>query len=382
MNAFEFWNPVRVVFGVGSIARLRENVPAGPRVLMTYGRGSIKTNGVYAQVKKALAGRDVIEYGGIESNPRYETLMEAVRLARRERAGFLLAVGGGSVVDGTKFIAAAIPFSGDPWDILEKQSPVKEAVAFGCVLTLPATASEMNVFAVISRESTHEKLAFGSPKVFPAFSILDPSVTFTLPDRQIANGVVDAWIHVCEQYLTCLTPSTLQDRQAEAILLTLKEVGPKTLKKPKDLEARSAFMWAATQAHNGHLSAGVVGDWATHLISHEITALYGLDHAQALSAVLPGLWRHQIRRKGPKLAQYAARVFGATGTAAERAKAAIAKTIAFFRSLGMKTRMAEHGIPRSDFGMIADRMASRGRKIGEYGDYKRKDFIEILDACD
>ena len=248
MQNFEFHNPVKVVFGKGSIAELAELVPRGVPVLMTYGGGSIKRNGVYDEVKAALRGRAPRQFGGIEPNPRYQTLMRAVALARKHRGQFLLAVGGGSVLDGTKFIAAAVPFKGrDPWDILAADAAVAAAVPLGCVLTLPATGSEMNGGAVISRESSREKLAFTSPLVYPRFSILDPATTFSLPKRQVTNGIVDAFVHVMEQYATYDVDAPLQDRQAEALLVTLMEEGPRTLKHPRDYEARANLVWCATQ---------------------------------------------------------------------------------------------------------------------------------------
>ncbi len=382
MQNFRFHNPTEVVFGKGAIAALSGLVPEDQVVLMTYGGGSIHKNGVYDQVKAALGNRKVVEFGGIEPNPRHETCMRAVDLAKKEGAGFLLSVGGGSVLDGTKYIAAALHHDGpDPWDILAKSAPVNAATPLGCVLTLPATGSESNGFSVVSRDATGEKLAFFSPLVFPKFAILDPDTTATLPPRQIANGVVDAFAHVLEQYLTYDVKSPLQDRQAEAILITLVEEGPKVLANPGDYDARANVMWAATQALNGIIACGVVQDWATHMIGHELTALYGLDHAQTLAVVFPAMMRHQRRQKAGKLLQYAARVWGVTeGDEDTRLAAAAAKTEDFFRSLGVKTRLAEYGVTEG-VARVGERIESRGQKLGEHQDIGRPEIDAILADC-
>ncbi len=380
MNNFTYFNPVKVVFGKGTINQLAELVPAGLKILVTYGGGSIKQNGVYDQVNKALKGRDWVDFGGIEPNPRYETLMKAVALCREEGIGFLLSVGGGSVLDGTKFIALAVNFTqADPWDILAKQAPAELALPLGCVLTLPATGSEMNCFSVISRDSTQEKLAFSNPAVFPRFSILDPETTISLPVRQTMNGIADAFAHVMEQYMTFPCQAPLQDRQAEAILSTLIEYGPQVLQQPGNYQLRSNIMWAATQALNGIISCGVPQDWTTHMIGHELTALYGLDHAQTLVVVMPAVWKHQKARKALKLSQYAERIWGIKGS--DSAAQAIEKTEQFFRSLGMKTRLSEYGITAERFEQIGQRFANRGLKLGEHEAIGKTEVIEILALC-
>lgn len=382
MQNFEYVNPVKVLFGKGQIAKLADEIPPEALVLMTYGGGSIKRNGVYDQVIAALKGRRVIEFGGIEPNPSYETCMQAVEIVRREGVNFLLAVGGGSVVDGTKFIAAAARFEGEPWDILAKGAPVKSAVPLGVVLTLPATGSEMNTFAVISRKSTADKLAFGSPAVYPKFSVLDPETTFSLPPRQISNGIVDAFAHVLEQYLTYPVNAPLQDRMAEAILLTLIEEGPKTLANPSDYDSRANVMWCATMALNGLIAVGVPQDWTTHMIGHEITALHGLDHAQTLAITFPGTLAVRRGAKREKLLQYAARVWDIrSGSEEERIDAAIAKTREFFESVGVKTRLSDYGLTRDTIAQVAARFEKRGWKaIGERGDVGPREVEAIL-AC-
>jgi len=381
MENFSFHNPVKILFGKGQIANIAAEIPPGARILMTYGGGSIRNNGVYGQVKAALAGRTLLEFGGIEPNPRMETLLRSVETIRAEKVDFLLAVGGGSVVDGTKFIAAAVPFPGDPWDILTKGAPVAAAVPFGVVLTLPATGTEMNFFAVISRETTHEKFAFGSPLVYPKFSVLDPETTFTLPLRQIGNGIVDAFVHTLEQYLTYPAGAALQDRMAEAILLTLIEEGPKTLANPSDYESRANFMWCATMALNGLIAAGVPQDWATHMIGHEITALHGLDHAQTLAVVLPRLLAVKRDSKREKLLQYGERIWGiCSGDPEERIEAAIESTRLFFESVGVATNLAAYHLTAEALAPIPERFRKRGTKLGERQDIDAGVVKEILEV--
>ncbi len=345
MLNFSFYNPTKILFGQNQIARISKEIPPEARILLTCGGGSIKRNGVYAQVMAALAGRTVLEFSGIEPNPTYETLMEAVRVVREQRIDFLLAVGGGSVIDGTKFIAAAAPFAGEPWDILAKRAPIEQAIPLGTVLTLPATGSEMNSGSVVTRRATQDKLAFMHPLVYPRFSVLDPTVTLTLPPRQVGNGVVDAFTHIMEQYLTYPVNAPVQDRFAEGLLLTLIEEGPKALATPEDVAVRANVMWCATLALNGLIGAGVPGDWATHMIGHEITALHGLDHAQTLAIVLPAMMNVKRDRKRAKLLQYAARVWEInSGSEDERIDAAIERTRAFFESLGVRTYLRDYGI--------------------------------------
>jgi NADP-dependent alcohol dehydrogenase len=345
MLNFSFYNPTKILFGQNQIAKISKEISPEARILLTCGGGSIKRNGVYDQVMAALAGRTVLEFSGIEPNPTYETLMEAVRVVREQRIDFLLAVGGGSVIDGTKFIAAAAPFVGEPWDILAKHAPIHQAIPLGTVLTLPATGSEMNSGSVVTRRATQDKLAFMHPLVYPRFSVLDPTVTLTLPPRQVGNGVVDAFTHIMEQYLTYPVNAPVQDRFAEGLLLTLIEEGPKALATPEDVAVRANVMWCATLALNGLIGAGVPGDWATHMIGHEITALHGLDHAQTLAIVLPVMMHVKRDRKRAKLLQYATRVWEInSGSEDERIDAAIERTRAFFESLGVRTYLRDYGI--------------------------------------
>jgi len=377
MHAFDFHNPTHIVFGKGTIAKLAKLVPQGARVLVTMGGGSVKRNGVLDQVRKALAGRTVLEFEGIEPNPEFETCMKAVALVKQERLDFLLAVGGGSVLDGTKLIGAAAryPADKDPWSILlDHGARVKESLPVACVMTLPATGSEANPTAVISRRATGEKYHFGAPCSYPVFAILDPATTFSLPRRQVVNGIVDAYVHTMEQYATTLAPAPLQDRQAEAILSTLVEDAGKILADPPDYEARATFMWCATQALNTLIGCGVDQDWATHMIGHELTALHGLDHGVTLAIVLPGALRERIEQKRAKLTQYGRRVFGV-----DSAEAAIARTEAFFRELGMKTRLSEHGIDAEVLAAeVERRFTSRRFTCGEQGEVDGKLAARIV----
>lgn len=380
MENFVFYNPVKILFGKGQIANIAAEIPAEAKILITYGGGSIKTNGVYDQVKAALAGRNVFEFGGIEPNPHLETLLKAVELIRKEGIDFILAVGGGSVVDGTKFIAAAVPFKGDPWDILAKDAPVTAALPFGAVLTLPATGSEMNTGSVVTKWETREKLFFDSPLVFPRFSVLDPETTYSLPPRQISNGIVDAYTHVMEQYLTYPANAPLQDRLAESILKTLIEEGPKTLANPQDYDARANLVWSATLALNGLIGAGVPQDWTTHMIGHELTALHGLDHAQTLAVVLPSTLSIKRDRKWQKLLQYGERVWGIVeGDEEERVNLAIAKTRNFFESVGVRTRLSDYGVGLDTIPVIIDRFEKRGFvALGEHKDVNPQTVEQIL----
>ena len=384
MKNFELFNPVRVCFGKGEIARLTSLVPPKANILLTYGGGSIKKNGIYDQVISALKGFNITEFSGIEANPHYETLMKGVELVKSNHIDFLLAVGGGSVLDGTKFIAAAALWEGsDPWDILAKRSVVhvEKALPIGTVLTLPATGSEMNGNSVVTRWETRDKLAFDSEHVMPVFSVLDPEVVFSLPQIQVANGIVDAFIHVMEQYLTYPANAPIQDRFAESILLTLIEQGPRVLADRTSYDAAANFMWAATMALNGLIGAGVPQDWSTHTIGHELTALYGIDHGQSLCMVLPGVMQIKRQNKEAKLLQYGERVWKITaGTKDERIDAIIKKTVHFFESVGIKTKLSDYGVGPEIISKVIERFKKRGiRAIGERGDLTLDEIAKILE---
>jgi len=380
MYNFEYKNPVKIIFGKDTISKVAGEVPKNAKVMLTYGGGSIKKNGVYDQIKNALKDIKLVEFGGIEVNPHYETCMKAVEIVKAENIDFLLSVGGGSVLDATKFIAAAALYkNGDPWDILAKNRPVKSALPIGAVLTLPATGSEMNGNSVITRVSTLEKMAFGSPKVMTQFSILDPECVFTLPDKQIANGVVDAFVHVMEQYLTFPVNSPIQDRFAESILTTLIEEGPKVLANKKDYEAAANFMWSATVALNGLIGVGVPQDWVTHMIGHELTAFHGIDHARTLAIVLPGTMNIKRENKKEKILQYGKRIWGiTTGTDDEKIDAAIAKTVEFFESVGLPTTLHDYNVGEETIAKIVARFEKRPFKLGEKADIDFNQVEQIL----
>ena len=384
MHNFDFHNPTRILFGDGQIERIGKLVPSEARVLVLYGGGSIRANGTFDAVMAALAGRTVFEFGGIEPNPTVETLSEAIALVRRERVDFLLAVGGGSVIDGTKFVAAGALLDADPWTILEQHAKnVRAALPIGVVLTLPATGSEMNAAAVITRKRTQEKFAFVSRTVYPQFAVLDPTRTYTLPARQVGNGVVDAFVHVMEQYMTVPAQAKVQDRFAEGLLLTLVEDGPWALAAPEDYDVRANLMWTATLALNGLIGTGVPQDWSTHTIGHELTALYGLDHAQTLAIVLPSMLRVRRAAKREKLLQYAARVWGLhTGDEDARIEAAIARTEDFFRAMGVGTKLSDYGLGRDAIPAVIAALEAHGMtRMGETGEVTLDVAREVLDGA-
>lgn len=360
MDNFEFYNPVKIVFGKNRIGELENLIPKNNNVLLIYGGGSIFRNGVYEKVKQALQKHNVKEFGGVEPNPTHEISMKAVELIKKEKIDFLLAVGGGSVIDATKYMAVAACFNGDPWNIFVKGAEIKEALPLGTILTLPATGTEMNANSVISRISTNEKLAFSDKKVMPQFSILDPTVAASLPPVQVANGVVDSFVHVIEQYMTYPASAPLQDRMAEAILITLIEEGPKVCKNPADYDAMANLMWCSTMALNGIISCGVPQDWVTHQIGHELTAYHGIDHARTLAVVMPGVWLVFSKEKREKLLQYAARVWNIiSGSETERIEKAIGKTVEFFESLGIKTQLTDYQVGEETIEKIVERFKKR-----------------------
>lgn len=384
MNNFEFFNPTRIIFGKGTIAKLSKRVPRKARVMLLYGGGSIKENGVYDQVMDALKKHEVLEFGGIEANPDYATLLKAIKRVRKKQVDFLLAVGGGSVIDGTKFISLASPNESiDPWDILVRGSAknLKKAIPFGTVLTLPATGSEFNHNAVISRRETGEKLSFATNLVYPRFSILDPETTYSLPKNQLRNGLVDAFVHVMEQYLTYPTGAVVQDRQSEALLMTIMEIAPAVLRTdPPDYDARASLMWVCSNALNHLIGVGVPQDWATHSIGHELTALYGLAHAESLAVVLPWLLWVKRDQKREKLLQYGYRVMDQKMQKySERIDRTIEATAAFFQSIGMPTTLTSYGVdPDGAAAKVQARWEARGWSLGEHNDITGATAAEVL----
>ncbi len=378
---FSFHNPTHIHFGEGQIKAITNEIPKSAKVLIVYGGGSIKTNGVYDQVVAALTQHTWFEFSGIEPNPSFDTLMKAQDIIKRQSINYLLAVGGGSVIDGAKFIAATALFDGDdPWDILAKQQPIKKALPIGAILTLPATGSESNGNSVVTRDGN--KLPFSSPLVYPKFAILDPSVTLSLSDRQISNGVVDAFVHIMEQYLTYSVNGKVQDRFSEGLLQTLIEEGPKALlpETKEDLKVRANLMWSATMALNGLIGAGVPQDWSTHMIGHELTGAFGIDHARTLSIILPAVMKVRRKHKQDKLLQYAERVWGLIeGEDNVRISQAINLTEEFFLTMQVPTRLSQVDINESDIDALLFQLQQHGMtKLGERGDITLEVSRQIL----
>ena len=380
MKNFEFRNPTKLIFGKGTIASLTKELPQGRKIMITFGGGSVKNNGVYSQVITALKGFDYIEFWGIEPNPLVETVRKAVEIAKKENVDFILSVGGGSTLDATKVIAAAACSELDAWDIVLKGVYKGEALPVAAVMTLPATCSEMNNVSVISNDATKEKYAVNT--YYPKFSILAPETTYSLPIHQLRCGLADTYIHVMEQYLTETNISPLMDRWAEGILLTLKEVAPKVINDSKNYENMSNFMLCASMALNGMIAMGVSQDWATHMIGHELTALTGLTHGHTLTIILPALMRIMCEQKKGKILQYGERVLGISeGSEQERIDATIVATEDFFRSLGLKTRLSENGINEDVSTEIVKRVKERGEKFGEKETVTYVEVEKILSLC-
>lgn len=384
MLNFSYRNPVKVIFGSGSCAQITKEIPSGSRVLITYGGGSIKRNGTFDEVKAALSDHDVFEFGGIEPNPSVETLLQALNVIKHEQINYILAVGGGSVIDGSKYLAAIAFKENDPIEVLRTRGrSIRRALPLGVVVTLAATGSETNSAAVVTELSTHTKTGFFSPHIYPQFAVMDPTKTLTLPTRQVSNGVVDAFVHVMEQYLTYPVNAKIQDRFAEGILLTLIEDGPKALSEPDNIEVRANLMWAASQALNGLIGAGVPQDWATHMLGHELTALHGIDHAQTLAIVLPAMMEDQRITKRDKLLQYAERVWQIRdGSEDKRIDSAIALTRAFFEQLGVPTHLSDYGVGPEHIDALVAQLEAHGMvKLGERQAVTPDVSRRIYEAC-
>ncbi len=384
MLNFSFQNTTEILFGEGQIKELSSHIPKDAKVLVTYGGGSIKTNGVYDQVSEALSGHTWFEFSGIEPNPSYDTLMKSLDVIKENNVDFILAVGGGSVVDGSKFIAAAALYEGeDPWNFVAKGETIEKALPLACVLTLPATGSESNIGGVVTRDGN--KLPFFSPLVRPLFAVLDPAVTLSLSERQVGNGVVDAFVHTMEQYLTYSVNGKVQDRFAEGLLHTLIEEGPKALaaETKDDLAVRGNIMWAATMALNGLIGSGVPQDWATHMIGHELTAAHGIDHARTLSIVLPAVMKVCRDAKHEKLLQYAERIWNVRdGDEATRINRAIELTEDFFKRMHVPTRLSDIDLAESDLDSLIEKLTQHGMvKLGEHGDITPEISRQILVAA-
>ncbi len=385
MNNFDFKNPTKIIFGKDTYQRLATEIPENSRILILYGGGSIKKNGIYENVKKNLSKFHVEEFGGIPPNPEYSVLMDALKVIKEKKIDFLLAVGGGSVIDGTKFLSSAALYDGaDPWEILTSKRPTLNAMKFATVLTLPATGSEMNSGAVITRAEFKQKFPMGGAGLFPQFSILNPEVVYSIPERQLANGLADSFTHVLEQYMTYPIDANLQDRFAESIMQSILEIAPKLMKNQKNYKNAANFMWNCTMALNGLIQKGVPNDWAIHAMGHELTALYGIDHARTLAILTESHYRYNLKDKKEKLVQYAERVWGITnGNDEEKAEKAILRTTEFFHSIGIKTKLSEY---TSEFKGTAEeiesRFESRGMKgIGERGTLTPQDAKKIVELA-
>ncbi|ANQ19482.1 MULTISPECIES: iron-containing alcohol dehydrogenase [Vibrio] len=378
---FSYVNPTKIFFGQNQIASIKEAIPADQKVLVIYGGGSIKKNGVYDQVADALQGHEWLEFSGVEPNPTKETLDKAVEIVKAQNVDFILAVGGGSVIDGSKYVAAASKYDGDGWDILIGQHQVEEALPLAAILTLPATGSESNMGAVITKAETQDKLPFMSPAVQPKFAVLDPDVMKTLPERQLINGIVDAWVHVCEQYLTLPTGAMVQDGYAETLLKTLKALGEQFAERDDD-KWRANLMWSANQALNGLIGSGVPHDWATHMIGHELTAVWGVDHARSLAIIQPSLLRNQMKFKRAKLEQMGRNVFAleASDDLAERTVQLIED---FYHQLGVATKLENYGDNRQQaIDTVIEQLEKHGMTVlGENQAIDLATSREILDLA-
>jgi len=381
MNNFDFKNPTKIIFGKDTIKNISNEIPENAKILLLYGGGSIKKNGIYNQVIDALSNYEVVEMGGIPPNPEYEVLIKALDIIKSENITYLLAVGGGSVIDGTKFISVAALYDGEPWEVVTNKKPNVKGMPFGVVLTLPATGSEMNSGAVITRAEFKEKMGIGGPGLFPQFSVLDPTVIKSIPQKQLANGLADAFTHVLEQYVTYPIDALLQDRISESVMQTLVEIAPAVLKDPSDYKTAANFMWSCTMALNGLIQKGVPTDWVTHIIGHELTALHHIDHACTLAIITKSHYTYHFESKKEKLAQLAERVFGVKdGSINQKAQAGIDKIEAFYKSLGIKTKLSDYiDDCNGTAEIIADRFKERGMiGLGEHGKVTPNDVLKIV----
>ena len=379
MLNFEFQNPTKLIFGKGSIAKIEKQFTRPTKIMLTFGGGSVKRNGVYDQVIAALKGPEIVEFWGIEPNPKVETLRRAVELGKAENVEFIIAVGGGSTLDGTKLIACAICYDGDAWDLVLDPKKVTGAIPFASVMTMPATGSEINNGAVISNLATKEK--YGFYYFYPQWSILDPELTYSITPYQVACGIADTFVHVMEQYLTAPNINPLMDRWAEGILLNLIEIAPQIQENPQDYDLMSQYMLSATMGLNRFISMGVPQDWATHNIGHELTALHGVTHGESLAIVLPGTMTVLSEQKHAKILQYGERVWGITeGTDGIRIAAAIGRPAQFFSQLGLATRLSQLNIGEETIAEIERRFNERGTLLGECKNVNRAVARAILEC--
>ncbi len=377
---FSYHNATRIEFGQGQIASIKSLIPMNKKVMVIYGKGSIKSNDIYDQVTVALKDHQWTEFSGVEANPTIETLDKAVTSIKDNNTDYILAVGGGSVIDGAKYVAAAACYGGNGWDILTGEHVIDAALPLAAVLTLPATGSESNSNSVITKGVTQEKLAFAHPLVQPQFAVMDPDVMKTLPKRQLINGIVDAWVHVCEQYLTFPTGALVQEGYAEILLKSLHDLA-ENFDQQND-QWRANLMWSANQALNGLIGAGVAQDWATHMIGHELTALYGVDHARSLAIIQPSLLRSQIDNKRAKLEQMGQNVF-ALPQSENLAELTIESIEVFYHKLNVATSLTEHNTNKATAieNIIKQLDLHQQHQLGEHANITLAETRQILEQA-
>ncbi|WP_144492788.1 iron-containing alcohol dehydrogenase [Bacillus pumilus] len=388
MENFIYYNPTKLMFGKGQLDGLKSELARyGKRVLLVYGGGSIKKNGLYDNVISALneAEAEVFELSGVEPNPRLTTVKNGIDICQNEKIDFLLAVGGGSVIDCTKAIAAGAEYDGDVWDIISKKTTAQKALPFGTVLTLAATGSEMNPDSVITNWETNEKYVWGSSVTHPAFSILDPEHTYSVPENQTVYGMVDMMSHVFEQYFHNVKNTPLQDRMCFAVLQTVIETAPKLLEDLQNYEHRETILYAGTIALNGTLQMGYFGDWASHTIEHAVSAVYDIPHAGGLAILFPNWMRHTLDHNVERFKNLMLNMFDIdTEGKSDRdiALEGIDKLSAFWTSLGAPSRLADYDIGEDQLDKIAD-IAAKEMEYGGFGNFmklNRNDILSILKA--
>lgn len=385
MDNFTFYNPTKLIFGKGQLEQLKKEIPTyGKKVLLVYGGGSIKKSGLYDKVTALLKeiGAEVFELSGVEPNPRIATARKGVEICKQEGIDFLLAVGGGSVIDCTKLIAAGAKYDGDAWDLVIKKAFAREALPFGTVLTLAATGSEMNAGSVITNWETNEKYGWGSPVTFPKFSILDPVHTYTVPKNQTIYGIVDMMSHVLEHYFHLEEKTDFQDRMCESLLLTIMETAPKLLADLENYDYRATILYSGTMALNGILNMGYRGDWATHNLEHAVSAVYDIPHGGGLAILFPHWMRHNLAVKPERFKQLAVRVFGVNPegkTAEEAGLEGIQKLREFWNSIEAPARLADYDIDDSKLDLMADRAMANG-EFGNFKKLNREDTLAIYRA--
>lgn len=385
MNNFYYYNPTKIIFGKGMIENIVREIPKHKKILIIHGVSSIKKNGVYNTLREVLKTYQVYEFGGVGPNPDCDTAAEIVNVIRDKNIDFLLAVGGGSVIDMTKFVslAANYPEENNPWDFLKDKSKTpSNSIEFGVILTIPATGSEMNNAFVISNKKTCEKLVASAYTTYPEFSVLDPSFALSLSRQQMLNGIIDTYIHILEQYMTCLHDGFVQDSQSEAFLKTIISIAPKLLDKSRRYEDLATFTWVAAQVSSGILCRGVPVDWSSHEISHQITAITNLDHAKALALVLFGVWENQFESKKEKLAKYSKNVLDYEGAdPKESAQFAISETQNLFKNWGMDTKLSDYDISCTNLiGSVIDYFKKNRAILGENNSITYKNIEKILQS--